>query len=61
MSDKLIVLELLERLPEEASLPDIANAIRFVDGVRKGVAQADRGELISAEDVRASIQAWARC
>lgn len=56
MTNKQIVAELLERLPEDASLTEIARAIKFVDGVRKGLNQADRGEFLEAEQLFAELR-----
>lgn len=60
MSNKKIVLELLERLPEEASLSDIAQEIEFVAGVREGLAELDRGEYRTVEQLRERLRAWTR-
>jgi hypothetical protein len=51
MSNKQIVEDLLRRLPEDASLHDIAREIECVAAVRQGVAELDRGERIAVEDV----------
>ena len=58
MSSKEIVKELLERLPEEASLADIAQEIEFVAGIREGVAELDRGESLTAEQLRERLKSW---
>ena len=55
MSNKQIVEDLLQRLPESASLHDIAREIEFVAGVREGLAELDRGERIPLEDVAAEF------
>ena len=60
MSNKQLVRELLDRLPDEASLLDIAREVEFLDGVREGLEQADRGELFSADDLRADLEKWTR-
>ena len=57
MSNKQIVQDLLERLPESASLYDIAREIEFVDAVRKGLAVLDRGERFPIEDVESELPA----
>ena len=44
MSDKQIVEDLLQRIPEGASLHDIAREIEFIAAVRKGFSELDRGE-----------------
>jgi hypothetical protein len=42
---------LIGRLPDDASLLDIAREIEFIASVREGFAQLDRGEGRPLEDV----------
>jgi predicted transcriptional regulator len=58
MTNKQIVEDLLQRIPEEASLQEIAREIEFIAGVRKGIAQLDRGESISPEEVERELPKW---
>ena len=58
VSNKQIVEDLLQRVPEGASLQDIARQIEFVDAVRKGLAEIDRGEGIPIEEVEAELPSW---
>jgi predicted transcriptional regulator len=58
VSDKQIVEDLLQRVPEGASLQDIARQIEFVDAVRKGLAELDRGQGIPIEEVEAELPSW---
>lgn len=58
MSDKQIVEDLLQRIPEDASLRDIAREIEFIDAVREGLAELDRGERILIEDVERELPTW---
>jgi len=58
MSNKQIVADLMTRLPEEASLTDIAREIEFIAGIREGFAQLDRGEGTSLEEVEKQLPAW---
>jgi predicted transcriptional regulator len=58
MSSKEIVQDLLQRLPEDASLRDIAQEIEFVAGVREGLAELDRGERIPMEEIEAELPSW---
>jgi predicted transcriptional regulator len=58
MSSKEIVRELLAKLPEEASLGDIAAEIGFVAGIREGLAELDAGKTLSAEQMRAELHSW---
>jgi hypothetical protein len=60
MSSKEIVLELVRRLPEEASMADIAREIDFVAGVREAIGEFDRGEgTITADQLLKEIPKWA--
>ena len=58
MSSKEIVKELLEKLPEEASLMDIAQEIEFVAGIREGTAELDQGEGLNAGQLRERLHSW---
>jgi len=58
MSNREIAIDLIRKLPETASLHDIAREIEFVAGVREGFAQLERGEGVPAEQVRELIPSW---
>jgi predicted transcriptional regulator len=58
MSNKQIVEDLLERIPEDASLHDIAREIEFFAAVRQGLDELDRGEHIPIEEVERELPTW---
>jgi hypothetical protein len=58
MSSKDIVQELLKKLPDEASLNDIAQEIEFVAGIREGIAELDREQGLTAEQLRTRLRSW---
>ena len=58
MSNRQIVEDLLERIPEDASLHDIAREIEFIAGVRQGLSELDRGEGIPIEEVERELPTW---
>lgn len=58
MSNKQIVADLMERLPDDASLVDIAREIEFVAAVREGFAQLDRGEGVPLEEAEKQLPSW---
>ena len=58
MSGKQIVRELLEKLPEEASLTDIVEEIEFVAGIREGAVELDRGQSLTADQLRERLRSW---
>jgi len=58
MSNKEIVIDLVNRLPEEVSLREIAREIEFVAGVREGFEQLDRGDGVAIEEVEEQLSSW---
>lgn len=58
MSNKELVADLVQRLPDDASLLDIAREIEFVAGVREGFAQLDRDEGVSLDEVEKQLPSW---
>ncbi len=58
MSNKEIVEDLLERIPEDASLHDIAREIEFIAGVRQGLDEIDHGKRIPIEEVERELPTW---
>ena len=58
MTNKQIVEDLLQRIPEGASLHDIAREIEFIAGVRQGLAELDRGERIPIDEVERELPSW---
>ena len=58
MSNKQIVQDLLEKLPENVSLHDVAQEIEFVAGVRQGLAELDSGERIPIEEIEREMPSW---
>ena len=58
MSNKQIVQDLLQRIPDGASLQDIAREIEFIAAVRQGMEELDRGEGIPIEEVEHELPSW---
>jgi predicted transcriptional regulator len=58
MSSKEIVRDLLEKLPDEASLSDIAQEIEFVAGIRAGLDDLDHGRTLTADELREHLRSW---
>jgi len=55
MSTKEILLEVAEKLPPDATLVDAIYELEFRQAVEDGLAELDRGESISIEQVKAKI------
>ena len=58
MSTKQIVLDLLQKLPEDVSLHEVAQEIEFIAAARQGLAEIDRGERIPIEDIERELASW---
>ena len=58
MSNREIAMDVIRRLPEDASLEDMAKELEFIAGVQEGFAQLERGEGVAAEEVRPMIRQW---
>jgi len=58
MTSKQIVEDLLQRIPEGASLHDIAREIEFIAGVRQGLSELDRGERVPIDEVERELPSW---
>jgi predicted transcriptional regulator len=59
MSNREVVIEMLERLPADMPLADIAQHIELLSGIREGREQAARGEGVPVDEVRRLVNAWA--
>ena len=55
MSNREIAIDLIQKLPENASLYEVAREIEFIAGVREGFEQLERGEGVPAETVREMV------
>lgn len=58
MSNREIAIDLIQKLPEDTSLHDIAREIEFIAGVREGFDQLERGEGVPAEKVKEMVPSW---
>jgi predicted transcriptional regulator len=57
-SPKLELIDLLERMPDDASLDAMVAEVLFKASVLRGLAEADRGEGMSHEEVKERLSAW---
>lgn len=60
MSTKEIVANLLERLPEEVSLHEVAREIEFIAAVREGFESYDREGGVSIDEARERVSSWSK-
>ena len=58
METKQQILKAIEDLPDDAEVEDALDRLYLLYKVEKGLNQADRGELISQEEVRQRMAKW---
>ena len=58
MTNKEIVQDLLRRIPDDASLQDIARELEFIAAVRQGLTELDNGQTVSIEEVKRDLPSW---
>ena len=51
-------LKVISRLPDTANIDDIMYELYVIDKVKKGREAAERGEIISTEDLKREMQTW---
>lgn len=55
---KTDVIEMIERMPEDASVADIMAELYARQKIEAGIKQADRGETISHEEAKQRLSRW---
>jgi hypothetical protein len=58
MSNRELVIDLVNKLPADTPLEDIVREIKFVAGIKQGVSEAKRREGISVEEARKLVKVW---
>jgi hypothetical protein len=58
MNNKEIIEDLLQGIPDDASLHDIAQEIEFIAAVRQGLDELDRAQWIPIEEVERELPLW---
>jgi len=58
MSDREMVLDLVRRMPEDATLKDIVTELELFTGIDVALEQVSRGEWISEEEMRSELRKW---
>jgi hypothetical protein len=59
MSNRELVINLLRKMPDDASLAEIAREIELLAGIQAAREQARSGEGIAANDAVPLVDAWA--
>jgi predicted transcriptional regulator len=58
MTNKEIVQDLIQRIPDDASLHDIARELEFIAAVRQGLTELDNGQSVTAEELEQDLTSW---
>ncbi len=58
MSDRQLVLEAVQKMPEATSIADILDELAMLASIQEGLAQSERGEGVPHERVTAMVDEW---
>ncbi|HEY3580405.1 MAG TPA: hypothetical protein VGK82_07670 [Pyrinomonadaceae bacterium] len=58
MTDKELVQDVLQRMPDDSSLQDIAYEVEFIAAVQQGMAEIENGQWVTAEEIERDLTAW---
>jgi len=58
MTTKQDVLEMIERMPDDASLQDIMYELYVRERIERGLREANEGKTVSHEEVKQSLSKW---
>ena len=58
MTDKQLVQDLLQRMPDDTSLQDIAYELEFIAAVQQGMAEIENGQWVTAEEIERDLTEW---
>jgi predicted transcriptional regulator len=58
MKDKLVAIQTINKLPEDASMEEIAAELQIMAAIRKGKADVKAGRVKSHAQVEKMFEAW---
>ena len=58
MRDKQVAIETINKLPEDASMDEIAEELQIMAAIRKGKEDANAGRVKSHAEVEKMVEAW---
>ncbi len=58
MSQKELVIEAIQDLPDDASMDQIVDRVGFMAAIRKGIDDIERGDTIPHAEVKKRLVAW---
>ena len=60
MEAKLQMLKAIEELPDDAGVEEALDRLYLLYKIERGLRQADRGELLTQEEVRERMAKWVK-
>jgi len=58
MSQKELVLDAIQELPDDASIDQIADRVEFMAAIQKGIDDIGRGDTIPHEEIKKQLATW---
>ena len=58
MLTKIHVFNTVENLPEQFSIDQLIEKLRFIDRVEKGIAQSESGNVNTKEEAKQKLSKW---
>jgi predicted transcriptional regulator len=58
MSQKELVLDAIQELPDDASIDQIYDRVEFLAAIQKGINDIDRGDTVPHEEIKKQLAAW---
>ena len=59
MSDRQLILEAVQQMPESASIAEIMDELLLMETVRERLKMNPQGEGVSAEELLRQVSSWA--
>lgn len=56
--DRQALVSTIEKMPDEVSAEDVIEKVLFLQSLERGLAEADRGELLSESDLKSRLGKW---
>ena len=58
MTDKQMVLDAVNKLPEQATFEQIRDELDIIAGIKRGLAASEAGEVKTHQEVKEIISSW---
>ena len=58
MSQKELVLDAIQELPDDSSIDQIADRVEFLAAIQKGINDIDSGDTVPHEEIKKQLAAW---